>query len=261
MRPLVSDVRRATVTIMSDADALELQPLARADSTAQRIKSYILSNRLRPGDLLPTEAALGSTLGVSRSSIREAIKRLATLDIVEVRHGHGTFVGNLSLAPLVEGLVFRGVLSPGDELAALRQVVAVRLALDTALADSLIDAMRGTPDPELDRIVEEMERRNDNGQPFLEEDRQFHSILASKIGNPLFEQLVTAFWEVHSAVAPRLGLPTARRLADTVKAHRAILRAAEAGDVTALKAAIVDHYAPLQESLAPKPDGAPIGGA
>ncbi len=234
------------------AASLDLVPVPRADTTAQRIKNYILSNRLHPGDVLPTESVLCTALGVSRSSVREAIKRLATLDIVEVRHGHGTFVGNLSLAPLVEGLVFRGVLSPGDDLAALREVVAMRLALDTALADSLVEAMKGRTHPELDSLVEAMEQHSEKGEPFLEEDRRFHSILASMIGNRLFEQLVTAFWEVHAAVAPRLGLPTARRIEDTVRAHRAILRAAEAGDVAALKGAIIDHYAPLQELLEPR---------
>ncbi len=231
--------------------AFDIPPVPRADTTAQRIKNYILSNRLQPGDVLPTESVLCTTLSVSRSSVREAIKRLATLDIVEVRHGYGTFVGNLSLAPLVEGLVFRGVLSPGDELAALREVVEVRESLDLALADALVEAMRGEEHPDLDRLVEAMEERSARGEPFLEEDREFHAILASKIGNQLFSQLVVAFWEVHAAVAPRLGLPTARRIEDTVRAHRAILRAAEAGDTERLKAAIIDHYTPLQELLAP----------
>lgn len=243
---------------MTDVVAtFDIPPVPRADTTAQRIKNYILSNRLHPGDVLPTESVLCTALNVSRSSVREAIKRLATLDIVEVRHGYGTFVGNLSLAPLVEGLVFRGVLSPGDDLAALREVVEVRRSLDLALSDALVDAMRGADHPELDSLVEAMEKHSARGEPFLEEDRRFHAILASKIGNQLFEQLVVAFWEVHSAVAPRLGLPTARRIADTVSAHRAILRAAEAGDTTALKAAIIDHYAPLQELLEPGAENSP----
>src|SRR5688572_20396388 len=108
------DAEEDTMTIAPDSGrAAPMQP--RAESTAQQVKAYILRNHLRPGDLLPTETELCDTLGVSRSSVREAIRRLATLDIVEVRHGYGTFVGNLTLAPLVEGLVFRGTLSPGDE--------------------------------------------------------------------------------------------------------------------------------------------------
>src|SRR5690606_5758741 len=87
----------------------------------EEIKGLILRSGLKPGDPIPTEAELCQVLGVSRSSVREAVRTLATLDIVEVRHGHGTVVGQMSLAPLVETLVFRGVLSPGADLDALRE--------------------------------------------------------------------------------------------------------------------------------------------
>lgn len=226
--------------------------VARADSTAQQIKGLILRHRLHSGDALPTESELSEALGVSRSSVREAIRRLSTLDIVEVRHGQGTFVGNLTLAPLVEGLVFRGTLSPGDDFRALREVVEVREALDLSLATSLAGAMRGTVDETLEQLVSQMEVRAAHGERFLEADRAFHSIIAAKLGNELFTQLVTAFWEVHSIVAPHLGV-TDKANETTARAHRAILNAATAGDAKALRAAIVDHYAPLRDSLRSAP--------
>lgn len=236
--------------MVSSAEAGVAFPSApRAETTTQQIKNYILLNRLHPGDMLPTETEICVALGVSRSSVREAMRRLAALDIVEVRHGHGTFVGRLSLAPLVEGLVFRGVLSPGDDLAALREVVDVRVALDTAMAESLATSLAGTSNPDLDTLVEEMEQKSAQGQPFLEADREFHSALASRLGNRLIQQLVTAFWEVHTAVYPQLGLAPARELDETARAHRSILRAAEAGDATGLREAITAHYAPLRRAL------------
>src|SRR5690625_4162533 len=64
------------------------------------IQDLILAEGLAPGDPMPTEGALCEQLGISRSSVREAMRTLASLDIVEVRHGHGTFVGQLSLSPL-----------------------------------------------------------------------------------------------------------------------------------------------------------------
>ncbi len=90
-------------------------------TTADKIKDYILTHGLQPGDSLPTETELCELLGVSRSNVREAIRTLTTLNIVSVRHGHGTFVGEMSLDALVESLVFRGVLPPGDDLQALRE--------------------------------------------------------------------------------------------------------------------------------------------
>jgi DNA-binding FadR family transcriptional regulator len=230
----------------------ELEAVAnapRAESTTQRIKDYILLKRLHPGDLLPTEAEICTALGVSRSSVREAMRRLAALDIVEVRHGHGTFVGQLSLSPLVEGLVFRGVLSPGDDLAALREVVDLRIALDHAMADRVADVFKGTVNPDLHALVDEMESKSSRGQTFLEADREFHSRLTARLGNQLLEQLVTAFWQVHTVVYPQLGLAPAQQLDETAKAHGSMLRAAEAGDAAALRAAITVHYGPLRRAL------------
>jgi DNA-binding FadR family transcriptional regulator len=221
----------------------------RAEAVTQQIKDYILTNELHPGDLLPTESELGTALGVSRSSVREAIRRLAALDIVDVRHGHGTYVGQLSLAPLVEGLVFRGVLSPGDDLAALREIVDVRVALDLAMADRLAESLKGSSNPDLDEFVAEMERAHLANTTFYDADRDFHAALTSRLGNHLVEQLVTAFWQIHQAVYPQLGLPPAGELGETVRAHRDMLDAAQAGDAGALRRAIRAHYAPLRRAL------------
>lgn len=221
----------------------------RRGSVTSQIKDYILANRLHPGDLLPTEAELCSTLGVSRSSIREAMRTLAALDIVEVRHGYGTYVGKLSLAPLVEGLVFRGVLGPEDHYSALREVVEVREALDLAVAEQIIAALEGNPDPELNKLVAAMEDKSGRGEGFAKEDHAFHSQLLSHIRNGLIGQLVAAFWEVNTVVYPRLGLEPAADLDETAKAHGLMLRAAVAGDLEAYREAVIRHYQPLRQVL------------
>lgn len=222
---------------------------SRMSSTANRIKDYILTNGLRSGDTLPTEGELCDLLEVSRTSVREAIRTLATLDIVEVRHGHGTFVGQMSLDALVEALVFRGVLSPGDDLHALREVLEVRQALDLAMAEKITHAMAGTSNPALYEIVDEMKTLTAEGKSFEEQDRLFHAALLAKIDNSLVGQLVTAFWDVHSAVLPRLGVDQPEDIDLTVKAHEDMVRTAEAGDVEAFRHAVVEHYAPLARAL------------
>ena len=109
------------------------------------IKDLIRARGLEPGDLMPTEAELVVELGVSRSSIREAVRTLTALDILEVRHGTGTFVGQLSLKPLVEGMIFRGVLLPGEGFQSLREIIEVRTALDQALAPRIVERLASTP--------------------------------------------------------------------------------------------------------------------
>lgn len=217
----------------------------RRSTTAEEIKRLILLRGLHPGDPIPTETELCQELSVSRSSVREAIRTLATLDIVEVRHGTGTIVGQMSLAPLVETLVFRGVLSPGDDLAALRDVVELRRSLDLAMTDEVVAAHRGQVDAEIPHLVAQMLSSAENGKAFLYEDRQFHTRLLAPLKNQLAGQLVAAFWDIHTAVLPRLDLALPASLMQTAKAHSDMYAAARSGDHEAYRRAVVDHYEPL----------------
>lgn len=222
----------------------------RRHSAADQIKDYILTEGLQPGDTLPTESDLCELLDVSRSSVREAIRTLSTLGIVEVRHGFGTFVGTMSLEAMVETLVFRGVLAPGDDLRALREVLEVRQALDTAMADKITQSLAGTTNPQLHRLVNQMVEHAAQGRTFAAQDRAFHTELLAGIDNSLVGQLVAAFWDVHSAVVPKLGLTLPSALTETAQAHRAMLDAAERGDAEAFRASVVEHYAPVERALA-----------
>lgn len=229
--------------------AREKGPRTRSAETAGQIKDLILADGLRPGDAMPTEATLCDQLGVSRSSVREAIRTLATLGIVEVRHGRGTYVGEVPLDALVETLVFRGALEPGDDLRALREIIEIRQALDLAMADRLIGAVAGDHDPSLWKTVHEMNRLSANGLTFAEEDRSFHTALLSRIGNSIVSPLVGAFWDVHTAVMPRLGVSLPADLMQTARAHEDMLNSAEAGDVEGYRAAVKLHYEPLLRAL------------
>lgn len=222
----------------------------RRSTTADQIKRLILTRNLSPGDPLPTETELCETLGVSRSSVREAIRTLSTLDIVDVRHGHGTYVGGMSLDPMVETLVFRGVLSPEGSLQALRDVVDVRLSLDLSMAERVVEAAQRDSIPDLDELVHEMVEKATRGEYFLEADRAFHTQLFGAIDNRLVEQLVGAFWDVHTAVLPQLNIAQPDDIQKTAKAHGDMLAAARSGDVDAYRAAVIEHYAPLQRVLA-----------
>ncbi|MFP3396256.1 FadR/GntR family transcriptional regulator [Brevibacterium sp. H602] len=221
-------------------------------TTSDRIKDLILSDGLRPGDLLPTEGELCTRLGVSRSNVREAIRKLSTLDIVDVRHGHGTYVGEMTLDALVEALVFRGVLSPGDDLDALRDVVEVRKALDHGMSEQIVHVLNGTENSELKDLVDEMTALAADGKTFPQQDRAFHTGLLAKLGNSLVGQLVAAFWDVHTAVLPKLNVAVASDLEQTARAHGLMLEAAESGDAEAFRAAITAHYEPIMRALEQK---------
>ncbi|MDN5570877.1 MAG: GntR family transcriptional regulator [Propionibacteriaceae bacterium] len=218
--------------------------------TTTAIKQLILSRGLQPGDPMPTESELVATTGVSRSKLREAVRTLTALDILEVRHGTGTFVGEMSMRPLVEGMVFRGVLAAGADTTMLREVVEVRTGLDLGLGPRIVERLAGGDDAELRACVRAMTHAAARGVGFTDEDRTFHLTLGERLGNTLYGEIVAAFWDIHMSVAPRLGLAGARDLTDTALAHERMLDAAIAGDLDAYREAVIDHYAPIRRVLA-----------
>jgi len=237
---------------MTKIDGSPLRHGARSGPRRQEvvagIKEYILRNQLKPGDLLPTEAELCEAVGASRSSVREAVKTLSALDIVEVRHGHGTYVGGMSLAALVESLAFRGLLSGEADHRVLEQVVEVRQTLEQGLASQIVTGLDHEHLETLRRLATGMTAAAARGEDFLELDRQFHLLLMEPLGNDLIEQLTGAFWEVQAIVAPTLE-NSAAMLRTTAVLHSAIVDAAEARDVAALQAAVAAHYDPVRDLI------------
>lgn len=215
----------------------------------EQIKSYIVEHRLRAGDPLPTEPALMDAIGASRSSVREAIRTLSALDIVEVRHGHGTFVGSLSLSAMIESLAFRSLLGTTTDYRVLSDVVSVRQLMEQGFARLIIDGLDAGQRGKLADLAQQMCDLADSNAPYVEQDRAFHLLLLQPVGNELVVQLTGAFWEVQSRVGKTLDVSD-RSWQRTAHAHVEIVEAAAAHDLARLHAAIEEHYAPVKEQIA-----------
>ncbi|MFE7977218.1 FadR/GntR family transcriptional regulator [Streptomyces shenzhenensis] len=206
------------------------------------VVQLILDRRLRPGAPLPTETELMAGLGVSRNSVREALKALQALDIVEIRHGYGTYVGRASLSPLADGLTFRALTRHDGDPGALAELLQVRAVLE----EGLIRRVAATvTEPELDRlepVLTRMAAAGLAGRPFPELDRQFHELLYAPLGNALVPQLLGAFWTVFHRVAGVRGRPDDPAPEVTVRLHRDIVTALRARDVAGAQHAMAVHF-------------------
>ena len=213
------------------------------------ITTLILARGLSSGDPLPTETELVEALGVSRNSIREALKALQALDIVEIRHGYGTYVGRLSLDPLADGLTFRALHDIGRDLRSMEEILEVREALEAALIRRVAATVPEEDLVALDEVTRKMNDRAKAGDTFAEEDREFHEILYRSLNNALVTQLLRAFWDVFHRVNHRLGV-TDPNPVQTVRRHRAIVTALRKHDVARAEHAMVEHFRNLDARIA-----------
>lgn len=227
----------------------EHRPASTTQQAVEGIKKFIRNNALKPGDSLPTESELCEELGSSRSSVREAIRILTTLDIVDVRHGTGTFVSGTSLNALVQGLIFRATLDADDNLETLRNVVEIRQAIDLAIGQEIIAKLESSKLEQLSSIVDKMSAKRKQGLNFAEEDREFHQVLLSEIDNPIIRELNDTFWQVHMNVIPLRKLEEPQDFSRTVRAHQDIVDALQNNDLKKYQESVLRHYEPLLTSL------------
>ncbi|RKN46723.1 FadR/GntR family transcriptional regulator [Streptomyces hoynatensis] len=221
-----------------------------------QIKELILHRRLAPGDPLPTESELMSLFGVSRNSVREALKALQALNIVDIRHGFGTYVGTLSLESFVDGVVFRAAVRHRRGEASLYELLEVREALEAGLISDVAGKVPAADLATLRELVGTMERESAVGRVTAATDRAFHLALYRSVGNHLLSEVLDAFWAAFHRVREELREDREDPRV-TCARHHDILEALEAGDGARAAAAMRHHFAGIRQLLTPPGDGAP----
>jgi GntR family transcriptional repressor for pyruvate dehydrogenase complex len=166
-------------------------PLSQTDVVIQELKRLVLDGVLGPGSRLPIEKDLAAQLGVSRGSLREGVRALVYLGVLETRQGAGTYVTELDASRLLSPIGFLAELTtPGnaEQLLGVRRVLEAESA---ALAASAIDAEG------LESLTEALQRADAALHPtgtdveaFLEADTDFHVRIARSTGNPALAALI-----------------------------------------------------------------------
>jgi GntR family transcriptional repressor for pyruvate dehydrogenase complex len=211
---------------------VELEPLVyerRSDGVVERLRSLILTGAYPPGSRLPNERELSRALGVNRASVREALKRLEFLELIEVRHGQGSFVRNLggsSALQLIEDLL-RDRRTITAEL--LRQILEFRRHM-TIHAGELAAANRSPAIVERGReLVERETRKGHDPSVALEIDVEMNALLGEATGNLLYQFLTNLFTKLLRQLGP-LYYNERRDFARSLRTHRELLAAIEDRD-------------------------------
>ena len=209
------------------------------DDAFHGLRAMIASGELQPGQRIPTEGRLCEQLGVSRGPLREAVRMLGALGVIESRHGSGTYVSALEPSNLIGALSLTLELMPPEGLLSLYEVRRVIEAHATAQAASRIT------DRELATLVD-LARRIEGAaedDPATDLDGQFHDVIADASGNPATAALLKAFRSRVAAARlfERPGGHAMKHRSD--EGHREILAALTERDPAAAAAAAAAHVA------------------
>lgn len=224
------------------------------EAIAEQMMAMIAEGRLRPGDRLPTEAELMQQFSVGRSTLREALKSLALVGLIETRRGAGTFISESYIGFLSDHLKWTALFGKRE----LRHIIEVRHGLE--LQTAALAAERATPKQKatLADLFEQLAGAEDPDQA-TEYDTAFHVAIAEASHNPLLLNLVLSVRNLIQNIIRMGYVEQGSGLvnADELNAHHGpILQAILAGDPDMARQAMLDHLnysAALMLALAERP--------
>jgi GntR family transcriptional repressor for pyruvate dehydrogenase complex len=211
------------------------------EEVAKQIERLILK-KLRPGDKLPSERELAELLRVSRGSIRDAIRSLELMGLVEPRQGTGTIVRAVSTESLVNP--FANALKRRKEL--VTELLDFRKMLEPSLAARA--AVHVSPEEilEMEEILRRQEEKQKLGDAAVDEDQEFHYSVALASDNSVVLKVLDVLMDLLRDTRSR-SLQLEARPQKSLAGHRRILAAIKRHDAEAAKSAMRRHLEDVEE--------------
>ena len=219
-----------------------------SENIVNQIRKAIFGGDLKPGDKLPSDKELMDNFGVSKGSLREALRSLEVLGLLEIRKGAlgGAFVTEVDAVKAKEGFsnffVFRDL--------SLKNLFDVRLILESYIAECAASIITGDDLQRLEQILQETRDALKNDLPlnYRGKEVSFHLIIANATQNPL---LIFLLDYVETLLLDAKGiLDTGRDFSERVlEAHERIYKALVARDANSARNAIIQDIKEVQEAL------------
>lgn len=220
------------VLMLSELESYNKKPLA--EQVAEHILKGILENGLEAGAKIPNEFELAQAIGVGRGTIREAVKILASRQVVEIRRGAGTFVSERQ--GMVDDPLGLAFLKDKTHLAL--DLLTVRMLLEPEIAAM---AARNATFEQIEELKRQRDRVADiisRGENHTKEDILFHKQIAACSGNAVVEKLVPI---INSSIALFVDITSARLGKETIETHREIVDCISRGDPEGARCAMNMH--------------------
>ena len=219
--------------------------MALTDEAIDKIKEMIVSGALGPGDRLPKEADLAERLGLSRNSLREAVKALSIIKVLDVRQGDGTYVTSLSPDLLLESLSFVVDFHRDDTVL---QFLEVRRILEPAATALASRRMNDAEIAKLQRVLDEL-GSSPSVEALVANDLEFHRAIASGSGNAALCSLIDGLSGPTTRARIWRGLTQEGAVDKTREQHQAIVDAIAAREPELARSWATVHIAGVEEWL------------
>jgi GntR family transcriptional repressor for pyruvate dehydrogenase complex len=213
------------------------------DQAIAKIKELIISGQFEAGSKLPREQDLARQLGLSRNSLREAVRALTLIGVLDARVGDGTYVTSLDADLLLTGMGFVGDLLAGPTLLEVHQVRRILEPVATAMA-----ATRLTENDfgALERCLERMDEAVTT-QAFIDADAEFHRVIVHASGNATLALLIQNLSSGMLRARMWRSITEQGAVELTKQRHRDIYLALRAGDADRARAADLLHLTEGEE--------------
>jgi GntR family transcriptional repressor for pyruvate dehydrogenase complex len=211
-----------------------------------QIKSAIVDGSIKIGDRLPSEEELTVQFNVSRSSVREALKALEVLGIVESRKGGGSFVVNNISKSASDNLSLYFRLCGGT----LSDIISMRLSLELGAVYTIIKDGSGDDIDALGKVLDKYLNAQDSEERQIQ-DQNFHALLISYANNPLFDFILSSLTSILAmdiSYSHKADLDLNDQ-AVSLELHRQLMKAIRDRDFSTASKALYAHYDFTAESM------------
>jgi GntR family transcriptional repressor for pyruvate dehydrogenase complex len=214
------------------------------DQIAERILQMIRDKQLRRGDKLPPERDLATMMQVGRPALREALRGLSLMNIIEIRQGAGAYVTELETAQLVKHLDFIFAI---DDFAIL-DLFGARKIIEVGIIELAAPHVTDNDVAKLETCLAKSAKAGHDSEAFLHADMELHLLIAQIAGNPIMLQFMESIHQMGIASRRRTG-----RLEGVVEQsaadHHRIVEALKARDPHAAREAMLYHLDNVEEKL------------